>query len=181
MRKPQRRIPPRKISIGQLDGYTASIGRTPLVPVQISPQRFRASLKPAESNDNWSKTRSMPPVPGSGVDETQSKKRSTVQVRYSGNSESLSPTPTYHIYAKGIRSSPSTSGPVATSVRIWYQEKPAAFVAKLTVRGWTEGAASLLEAATSGFLKTGASHKREIERLESRAMCEGPEVESPVS
>ncbi|HXM95228.1 MAG TPA: efflux RND transporter periplasmic adaptor subunit [Candidatus Dormibacteraeota bacterium] len=151
----------------------------PLVPVQIPPERLqRIGVKTGrvESKVVEDEIR----VTGNvAVDETR---LSMVQVRYSGYIQKVFADATYQYLRKGqplfTIYSPDL---VATEREYLVAKKNQQRVAQSTVPGVTEGASSLLEAATERLKQWGVS-QREIERLESTGEVQKElEVESPVS
>src|SRR6202171_90045 len=151
----------------------------PLVPVQMPPQgvqRIGGKTGRVESKVVEDEIR----VTGNvAVDETR---LSMVQVRYSGYIQKVFADATYQYLRKGqplfTIYSPDL---VATEREYLVAKKNQQRVAQSTVPGVTEGASSLLEAATERLKQWGVS-QREIERLESTGEVQKElEVESPVS
>jgi len=151
----------------------------PLVPVQISPQRLQSiGVKTGEVERKLVEDE-IHATGNVGVDETR---LSTVQVRYSGYIQKVFADATYQYLRKGqplfTIYSPDL---VATEREYLVARKNQQRVAQSTVPGVTEGAASLLEAASERLKQWGVS-QREIERLESTGQVQKElEVESPVS
>jgi len=150
-----------------------------LVPVQLTPERLQSigvRTGRVESKVVEDEIR----VTGNvAVDETR---LSAVQVRYSGYIQKVFADATYQYLRKGqplfTIYSPDL---VATEREYLAARKNQQRVAQSTVPGVTEGAASLLEAATERLKQWGVS-QREIERLESTGDVQKElEVESPVS
>src|SRR6266481_4043409 len=150
-----------------------------LVPVQLSPERLQSiGLKTGrvESKVVEDEIR----VTGNvAVDETR---LSTVQLRYSGYIQKVFADATYQYLRKGqplfTIYSPDL---VATEREYLVAKQNQQRVAQSTVLGVTEGAASLLEAATERLKQWGVS-QREIARLESTGEVQKElEVDSPVS
>src|SRR6266849_4696919 len=152
---------------------------TALVPVQLSPERLQSigvKTGRVESRIVEDEIR----VTGNvAIDETR---LSTVQVRYSGYIQKVFADATYQYLRKGqplfTIYSPDL---VATEREYLVARQNQQRVAQSTVPGVTEGAASLLEAATERLKQWGVS-QREIERLESTGEVQKElEVDSPVS
>src|SRR5712664_4162025 len=150
-----------------------------LVPVQLSPERLQSigvKTGRVESKVVEDEIR----VTGNvAVDETR---LSTVQVRYSGQIQKVFADATYQYLRKGqplfTIYSPDL---VATEREYLVAKQNQQRVAQSTVLGVTEGAASLLEAATERLKQWGVS-QREIARLESTGEVQKElEVDSPVS
>src|SRR5712664_1489349 len=150
-----------------------------LVPVQLSPERLQSigvKTGRVESKVVEDEIR----VTGNvAVDETR---LSTVQVRYSGQIQKVFADATYQYLRKGqplfTIYSPDL---VATEREYLVARQNQQRVAQSTVLGVTEGAASLLEAATERLKQWGVS-QREIARLESTGEVQKElEVDSPVS
>jgi RND family efflux transporter MFP subunit len=150
-----------------------------LVPIQLSPERLqRIGVKTGrvESRVVEDEIR----VTGNvAVDETR---LSTVQVRYSGYIQRVFADATYQYLRKGQALftiySPDL---VATEREYLVAKQNQQRVAQSTVPGVTEGAASLLEAATERLKQWGVP-EREIARLESSGEVQKElEVDSPVS
>ena len=152
---------------------------TALVPVQLSPERLQSiGLKTGrvESKVVEDEIR----VTGNvAVDETR---LSTVQLRYSGYIQKVFADATYQYLRKGqplfTIYSPDL---VATEREYLVAKQNQQRVAQSTVLGVTEGAASLVQAATERLKQWGVS-QREIARLESTGEVQKElEVDSPVS
>ncbi len=150
-----------------------------LVPVQLSPERLQSigvKTGRVESRIVEDEIR----VTGNvAIDETR---LSTVQVRYSGYIQKVFADATYQYLRKGqplfTIYSPDL---VATEREYLVARQNQQRVAQSTVLGVTEGAASLLEAATERLKQWGVS-QREIARLESTGEVQKElEVDSPVS
>jgi len=150
-----------------------------LVPVQLSPERWQSigvKTGRVESKVVEDEIR----VTGNvAVDETG---LSTVQVRYTGYIQKVFADATYQYLRKGqplfTIYSPDL---VATEREYLVAKQNQQRVAQSTVLGVTEGAASLLEAATERLKQWGVS-QREIARLESTGEVQKElEVDSPVS
>ena len=152
---------------------------TALVPVQLSPERLqsigvktgRVETKVVEDEIR---------VTGNvAVDETR---LSAVQVRYSGYIQKVFADATYQYLRKGqplfTIYSPDL---VATEREYLVAKRNQQRVAQSSVPGVTEGASSLLDAATERLKQWGVS-QREIARLESTGEVQKElEVDSPVS
>jgi len=152
---------------------------TALVPVQLSPARLQSigvKTGRVESRIVEDEIR----VTGNvAIDETR---LSTVQVRFSGYIQKVFADATYQYLRKGqplfTIYSPDL---VATEREYLVAKQNHQRVAQSTVPGVTEGAASLLEAATERLKQWGVS-QREIARLESTGEVQKElEVDSPVS
>src|SRR5882672_9014148 len=152
---------------------------TALVPVQLSPERLQSigvKTGRVESRIVEDEIR----VTGNvAVDETR---LSTVQVRYSGYIQKVFADATYQYLRKGqplfTIYSPDL---VATEREYLVAKQNQQRVAQSTIPGVTEGAASLLEAATERLKQWGVP-QREISRLESTgAIQKELQVDSPVS
>src|SRR2546430_7966096 len=149
-----------------------------LVPVQLSPERLQSigvKTGPVESRIVEDEIR----VTGNvAIDETR---LSTVQVRYSGYIQKVFADATYQYLRKGqplfTIYSPDL---VATEREYLVAKRNQQRVAQSTVPGVTEGAASLLEAATERLKQWGVS-RSEIARLESTGEIQQElQVDSPV-
>src|SRR5438445_3472017 len=152
---------------------------TSLVPVQLSPERLQSigvRMGRVERKIVGDEIRATGNV---AVDET---KLAFVQVRYSGyiqkvfadatNHHLRNGQPLFTIYSPGL---------AATEREYLVAKQNQQRVAGSTVPGVTEGAASLLEAATERLKQWGVS-QREIARLESTGEVQKDlEVDSPVS
>jgi len=150
-----------------------------LVPVQLSPERLQSigvRTGHAESRIVEDEIR----VTGNvAIDETR---LSTVQVRYSGYIQKVFADATYQYLRKGqplfTIYSPEL---VATEREYLVAKQNQQRVAQSTILGVTEGAASLLVAATERLKQWGVP-QREISRLESTgAIQQELQVDSPVS
>src|SRR5882724_11167795 len=142
---------------------------TALVPVQLSPERLQSiGVKTGR-------------VESRNVEDDETR-LSTVQVRYSGYIQKVFADATYQYLRKGqplfTIYSPDL---VATEREYLVARQNQQRVAQSTVLGVTEGAASLLEAATERLKQWGVS-QQEIARLESTGEVQKElEVDSPVS
>ena len=150
-----------------------------LVPVQLSPERMQSigvKMAQVESRVVDDEIR----VTGNvAVDETR---LAYVQVRYSGYIQKVFADATYQYLRKGqplfTIYSPEL---VATEREYLVAKRNQQRVAQSTVPGVTEGAASLLEAASERLKQWGVP-QREIARLESTGEVQQElEVDSPVS
>jgi Cu(I)/Ag(I) efflux system membrane fusion protein/cobalt-zinc-cadmium efflux system membrane fusion protein len=150
-----------------------------LVPVQLSPERLQSigvKTSRVESRIVEDEIR----VTGNvAIDETQ---LSTVQLRYSGYIQKVFADATYQYLRKGqplfTIYSPDL---VATEREFLVAKQNQQRVAQSTVPGVTEGAASLLEAATERLKQWGVS-QHEIARLESTGEIQQElQVDSPVA
>ncbi|GAC1643031.1 MAG: hypothetical protein NVS9B14_24470 [Candidatus Acidiferrum sp.] len=159
---------------GAVDPHEAA-----LVPVQLSPERLQSigvRTGRVESRIVEDEIR----VTGNvAIDETR---LSTVQVRYSGYIQKVFADATYQYLRKGqplfTIYSPDL---VATEREYLVAKRNQQRVAQSTVPGVTEGAASLLEAATERLKQWGVS-QRELARLESTGEVQRElQVDSPVS
>src|SRR5713226_9308704 len=150
-----------------------------LVPVQLSPERLqsigvrtgRVEIRTVEDEIH---------VTGNvAIDETR---LSTVQVRYSGYIQKVFADATYQYLRKGQPLFTIYSPDLAATEREYLVAKQnQQRVARSTVQGVTEGAASLLEAATERLKQWGVP-PREIARLESTGQVQQElQVDSPVS
>ena len=152
---------------------------TPLVPVQISPQRLQ-SIGVQTSQVQRKLVEDEIRTTGSiAVDET---KLAYVQVRYSGFIEKVFADATYQYLRKGqplfTIYSPDL---VATESEYLVAKQNQQQVAQSTVPGVTAGAASLLDAAAERLEQWGVP-QQEIARLESTGQVrQEMEVDSPVS
>jgi Cu(I)/Ag(I) efflux system membrane fusion protein/cobalt-zinc-cadmium efflux system membrane fusion protein len=150
-----------------------------LVPVQLSPERMQSigvRMGRVERKIVGDEIRATGNV---AVDET---KLAYVQVRYSGYIQKVFADATYQYLRKGQPLFTIYSPDLAATEREYLvarQNKQR--VAQSTIPGVTEGAASLLEAATERLKQWGVP-QREIARLESTgAIQQELEVDSPVS
>jgi len=150
-----------------------------LVPVQLSPERMQSigvrtgRVQRKAVNDEIRVTGNV------AVDETR---LAYVQVRYSGYVQKVFADATYQYLRKGQPLFTIYSPDLAATEREYLVAKEnQQRVAASTVPGVTEGAASLLEAAT-GRLKQWGVPQQEITRLESTGQVQQElTVESPVS
>src|ERR1700682_2142233 len=140
----------------------AASTEAPVVPVQISPERLQSI---GVKNGAGDETR---PSPGQG--------------RYSGYIQKVFADATYQYLRKGQPLFTIYSPDLVATAREYLVAKTTQpRVAQSTVPGVTEGASSLLEAATERLKQWGVP-QREIERLESTGEVQKElEVESPVS
>jgi RND family efflux transporter MFP subunit len=150
-----------------------------LVPVQLSPERLQnigvrtGRVESRIVEDEIHVTGNV------AIDETR---LSTVQVRYSGYIQKVFADATYQYLRKGqplfTIYSPDL---VATEREYLVAKQNQQRVAQSTVPGVTDGAASLLDAATERLKQWGVS-QREIARLESTGEIQQElQVDSPVS
>ena len=150
-----------------------------LVPVQLSPERMQSigvKMAQVESRVVDDEIR----VTGNvAVDETR---LAYVQVRYSGYIQKVFADATYQYLRKGQPLFTIYSPDIAATEREYLVAKRnQQRVAQSTVPGVTEGAASLLEAASERLKQWGVP-QREIARLESTGEVQQElEVDSPVS
>jgi Cu(I)/Ag(I) efflux system membrane fusion protein/cobalt-zinc-cadmium efflux system membrane fusion protein len=150
-----------------------------LVPVQLSPERLQSigvKTGRVESRIVEDEIRATGNV---AIDETR---LSTVQVRYSGYIQKVFADATFQYLRKGqplfTIYSPDL---VATEREYLVAKHNQGRVAQSTIPGVTEGAASLLEAATERLKQWGVS-QHEIARLESTGEVQQElQVDSPVS
>src|SRR5713226_3835189 len=152
---------------------------TALVPVQLSPERLQSigvRMGRVERKMVGYEIRATGNV---AVDET---KLAFVQVRYSGYIQRVFADATYQYLRKGQPLFTIYSPDLAATEREYLVAKQnQQRVAQSTVPGVTEGAASLLEAATERLKQWGVP-QREIARLESTgAIQQELQVDSPVS
>ncbi len=161
------------------ESATMAPHETALVPVQLSPERLQSigvKTGKVESKVVEDEIR----VTGNvAVDETR---LSIVQVRYSGYIQKVFADATYQYLRKGqplfTIYSPDL---VATEREFLVAKRNQQRVSQSTVPGVTEGAASLLEAATERLKQWGVT-QREIARLESTGDVQQElQVDSPVS
>ncbi len=152
---------------------------TPLVPVQLSPQRLQSigvktgevERRPVEDEIR---------VTGNvAVDETR---LAYVQVRFSGYIQKVFADATYQYIRKGQPLfSIYSPAVVATEREYLVAKQNQQRLAQSTVTGVAEGAASLLDAAAERLKQWGVP-QREIARLESTGQVQQElEVDSPVS
>ena len=150
-----------------------------LVPVQLSPERLQSigvRMGRVERKSVGDEIR----VTGNvAVDETR---LAYIQTRYTGYIQKVYADATYQYLRKGQPLFTIYSPDLAATEREYLVAKQnQQRVAGSTVPGVTEGAASLLEAATERLKQWGVP-QREIERLESTAQVqEELTVDSPVS
>jgi RND family efflux transporter MFP subunit len=150
-----------------------------LVPVQLSPERMQrigvrtGRVQRKAINDEIRVTGNV------AVDETR---LAYVQVRYSGYVQKVFADATYQYLRKGQPLFTIYSPDLAATEREYLVAKQnQQRVAASTVPGVTEGAASLLEAATERLKQWGVP-RREIARLESTGQVQQElTVESPVA
>ena len=152
---------------------------TPLVPMQISPQRLQSigvkigAIQSKIVEDEIETTGNV------AVDET---KLSYVQVRYSGYIEKVFVDATYQYIQKGQPLFTIYSPDIVATEREYLVAKQnQQQVAQSTVPGVTTSAASLLDAALERLRQWGVS-QQEVTRLESSGQVQQEiEVDSPVS
>src|SRR5712664_1407414 len=152
---------------------------TSLVPVQLSPERMQSigvRMGRVERKMVGDEIRATGNV---AVDET---KLAYVQVRYSGYIQKVFADATYQYLRKGQPLFTIYSPDLAATEREYLVAKQnQQRVARSTVQGVTEGAASLLEAATERLKQWGVP-PREIARLESTSQVQQElQVDSTVS
>src|SRR6266403_3553426 len=152
---------------------------TALVPIQLSPERLQSIGVKTGRVENRVVEDEIRVTGNVAVDETR---LSNVQLRYSGYIQKVFADATYQYLRKGqplfTIYSPDL---VATEREYLVAKQNQQRVAQSTVLGVTEGAASLLEAATERLKQWGVS-QREIARLESTGEVQKElEVDSPVS
>lgn len=150
-----------------------------LVPVQLSPERLQGIGVRTGQVESRTVEDEIHVTGNVAIDETR---LSTVQVRYSGYIQKVFADATYQYLRKGqplfTIYSPDL---VATEREYLVAKQNQQRVAQSTIPGVTEGAASLLEAATERLKQWGVP-QREIARLESTgAIQQELEVDSPVS
>ncbi len=150
-----------------------------LVPVQLSPERMQSigvRMGRVERKMVGDEIRATGNV---AVDET---KLAYVQVRYSGYIQKVFADATYQYLRKGQPLFTIYSPDLAATEREYLVAKQnQQRVARSTVQGVTEGAASLLEAATERLKQWGVP-PRDIARLESTGQVQQElQVDSPVS
>src|SRR6267142_2165423 len=151
----------------------------PLVPVQLSPERMQSIGVRMGRVERKMVSDEIRATGNVAVDET---KLAYVQVRYSGYIQKVFADATYQYLRKGQPLFTIYSPDLAATEREYLVAKQnQQRVAQSTVPGVTEGAASLLEAATERLKQWGVS-QREIARLESTGEVQKElEVDSPVS
>jgi RND family efflux transporter MFP subunit len=160
-------------------GAARSSSETPLVPVQISPQRLQSigvKTGEVEQKQLQDEIRTTGTI---AVDET---KLAYVQVRFSGFIEKVFVDATYQYIRKGqpllTIYSPDV---VATEREYLVARQNQQTMAQSTVPGVASAAASLLDAATERLKQWGVP-QQEIARLESTGQVQRElEVDSPVS
>jgi len=150
-----------------------------LVPVQLSPERLQSIGVRTGRVESKTVDDEIHVTGNVTIDETR---LSTVQVRYSGYIQKVFADATYQYLRKGqplfTIYSPDL---VATEREYLVAKQNQQRVAQSTIPGVTEGAASLLEAATERLKQWGVP-QREISRLESTgAIQKELQVDSPVS
>jgi RND family efflux transporter MFP subunit len=150
-----------------------------LVPVQLSPERLQSIGVRTGRVESRIVEDEIHVTGNVAIDETR---LSTVQVRYSGYIQKVFADATYQYLRKGqplfTIYSPDL---VATEREYLVAKQNQQRVAQSTIPGVTEGAASLLEAATERLKQWGVP-QREIARLESTgAIQQELQVDSPVS
>src|SRR5437879_11257127 len=150
-----------------------------LVPVQLSPERLQSIGVRTGRVESRIVEDEIHVTGNVAIDETR---LSTVQVRYSGYIQKVFADATYQYLRKGQPLFTIYSPDLAATEREYLVAKQnQRRVAQSTVLGVTEGAASLLEAATERLKQWGVS-QREIARLESTGEVQKEmEVDSPVS
>src|SRR6267142_2119274 len=168
-----------QVSTEQSAGAPPASAETSLVPVQISAQRLQSigvKTGEVERKQVHDEIRTTGTV---AVDET---KLAYVQVRFSGFIEKVFVDATYQYIRKGQPLFTIYSPDVVATEREYLVAKQnQQRVAQSTVSGVTEGAASLL-AAASERLKQWGVPQREIARLESTGEIQQElQVDSPVS
>ncbi len=150
-----------------------------LVPIQLSPERLQSIGVRTGQVESRTVEDEIHVTGNVAIDETR---LSTVQVRYSGYIQKVFADATYQYLRKGqplfTIYSPDL---VATEREYLVARQNQQRVAQSTIPGVTEGAASLLEAATERLKQWGVP-QREIARLESTgAIQQELQVDSPVS
>ena len=150
-----------------------------LVPIQLSPERLQSIGVRTGRVESRTVEDEIHVTGNVAIDETH---LSTVQVRYSGYIQKVFADATYQYLRKGqplfTIYSPDL---VATEREYLVAKQNQQRVAQSTIPGVTEGAASLLEAATERLKQWGVP-QREIARLESTgAIQQELQVDSPVS
>ncbi len=150
-----------------------------LVPVQLSPERLQSIGVKTGRVESRTVEDEIHVTGNVAIDETR---LSTVQVRYSGYIQKVFADATYQYLRKGQPLFTIYSPDLAATEREYLVAKQnQQRVAQSTVPGVTEGAASLLEAATERLKQWGVP-QREIARLESTgAIQQELQVDSPVS
>ena len=150
-----------------------------LVPVQLSPERLQSIGVRTGRVESRTVEDEIHVTGNVAIDETR---LSTVQVRYSGYIQKVFADATYQYLRKGQPLFTIYSPDLAATEREYLVAKQnQQRVAQSTVPGVTEGAASLLEAATERLKQWGVP-QREIARLESTGEIQQElQVDSPVS
>src|ERR1700730_18077256 len=166
-------------SPGRTESSTMAPHEAALVPVQLSPERLQ-SIGVRTGRVESRIVEDQIHVTGNvAIDETR---LSTVQVRYSGYIQKVFADATYQYLRKGQPLFTIYSPDLAATEREYLVARQnQQRVAQSTIPGVTEGAASLLEAATERLKQWGVPQP-EIVRLESTgAIQEELQVDSPVS
>jgi RND family efflux transporter MFP subunit len=150
-----------------------------LAPIQLSPERLQSIGVRTGQVESRTVEDEIHVTGNVAIDETR---LSTVQMRYSGYIQKVFADATYQYLRKGqplfTIYSPDL---VATEREYLVAKQDQQRAAQSTVPGVTEGAASLLEAATERLKQWGVP-QREITRLESTgAILQELQVDSPVS
>jgi RND family efflux transporter MFP subunit len=150
-----------------------------LVPVQLSPERLQSIGVRTGRVESRTVEDEIHVTGNVAIDETR---LSTVQVRYSGYIQKVFADATYQYLRKGQPLFTIYSPDLAATEREYLVAKQnQQRVAQSTIPGVTEGAASLL-AAASERLKQWGVPQREIARLESTGEIQQElQVDSPVS
>src|SRR6201984_1177899 len=150
-----------------------------LVPVQLSPERLQSIGVRTGLVESRTVEDEIHVTGNVAIDETR---LSTVQVRYSGYIQRVFADATYQYLRKGQPLFTIYSPDLAATEREYLVAKQnQQRVAGSSVPGVTEGAASLLEAATERLKQWGVP-QREIARLESTGQVQQQlQVDSPVS
>jgi RND family efflux transporter MFP subunit len=158
---------------------TPALAETPLVPVQLSPQKLQSIGVKTSEVGHKIVTDEIRATGNVAVDETR---LAYVQTRFSGYIQKVFADATYQYVRKGQRLftiySPDL---VATEREYLVAKQNQQQVAQTTVSGVAASAASLLDAAAERLKQWGVP-SREIERLESTGQVQQEiEVYSPVS
>ena len=150
-----------------------------LVPVQLSPERLQSIGVRTGRVESKTVEDEIHVTGNVAIDETH---LSMVQVRYSGYIQKVFADATYQYLRKGQPLFTIYSPDLAATEREYLVAKQNQLrVAQSTIPGVTEGAASLLEAATERLKQWGVP-QREIARLESTGVIQQElQVDSPVS
>jgi len=150
-----------------------------LVPIQLSPERLQSIGVRTGRVESKTVEDEIHVTGNVAIDETR---LSTVQVRYSGYIQKVFADATYQYLRKGQPLFTIYSPDLAATEREYLVAKQnQQHVAQSTVPGVTEGAASLLAAATERLKQWGVP-QREISRLESTGEIQQElQVDSPVS